>query len=94
MVPFLDLPGNYCYTRILHKTNFYPNFYHALERKLLTYLPTLGLFFPFSLVSMDSCNLFQKREVNWVPRSDMIFFGTLCRQTILDMYNSANWAPD
>jgi hypothetical protein len=46
------------------------------------------------LVSMDSCSLFQKREVNWVPRSDTIFFGTPCKQTILDMYKSANWAPE
>jgi hypothetical protein len=44
----------------------------------------------FSLASIDSCNLFQKCEVNWVPRSEMIFFGTPCRQTILDMYSSAN----
>jgi hypothetical protein len=44
-VPFLDLPGNYCCMRILHKANFYPSFYHALERNLLAYLPTLGLFF-------------------------------------------------
>jgi hypothetical protein len=47
------LPGNYCYTRFLHKANFYPNFYHALERKLLAYLPTLGLFFPFSHLFAD-----------------------------------------
>ena len=30
------------------KASFYPSFYHALERKLLAYLPTLGLFFPFA----------------------------------------------
>jgi hypothetical protein len=30
----------------MHKANSYPSFYHALERKLLTYLSTLGLFFP------------------------------------------------
>jgi hypothetical protein len=48
MVPFLDLLDNYCYTRIMHKANFYPSFYHALERKLLAYLPTLGLFFSFA----------------------------------------------
>jgi hypothetical protein len=39
---------NCCYTKILHKANFYPDFYHALERKLLAYLPTLGLSFPFA----------------------------------------------
>ena len=48
MVPFLDLLDNYCYMKILHKANFYPSFYHALERKLLAYLPTLGLFIPFA----------------------------------------------
>ena len=48
MVPFLDLPNNYCYMKILHKANFYPNFYHALECKLLTYPPTPDLFFPFA----------------------------------------------
>jgi hypothetical protein len=53
MVPFLNLPGNYCYTRILHKANFYPSFYHALEHKLLAYLPTLGLFFPFAHLFAD-----------------------------------------
>jgi hypothetical protein len=47
-VPLLDLPGNYCCMRILHKPNSYPSFYHALERKLLAYLPTLGLLFLFS----------------------------------------------
>jgi hypothetical protein len=48
MVPFLDLPDNCCYTRILHKANSYPSFYHALEHKLLAYLPPLGLFFLFA----------------------------------------------
>jgi hypothetical protein len=33
-VPFLDLLDNYCCTRILHNANSYPNFYHALKRKL------------------------------------------------------------
>jgi hypothetical protein len=53
MVPFLDLLDNYCYTRILHKANFYPSFYHALERKPLAYLPTLGFFFPFAHSFVD-----------------------------------------
>jgi hypothetical protein len=52
-VPFLDLLDNYCYTRILHKANFYPSFYHALECKLLAYLPTLGLFFLFAHLFAD-----------------------------------------
>jgi hypothetical protein len=43
-VPSLDLLGNYCYTRILHKANSYSNFYHVLEHKLLTYLLILYVF--------------------------------------------------
>jgi hypothetical protein len=78
---------HYCYKRILHRANSYPSFYHALKRKLLTYLLTLDLFFPFVYQFVDD-----KREVNWVPRFDKILFDTPSRQTILDMYKSANWA--
>jgi hypothetical protein len=52
-VLFLDMLGNYCCTRILHKANSYPSFYHALENKLFTYLPTLGLFFLFAQLFAD-----------------------------------------
>jgi hypothetical protein len=45
-------------------------------------------------VSKVSCNLSQNFEVNWVPLPSTIFFGTPCKQTILDVYNSASCGPE
>jgi hypothetical protein len=37
-VPSLNLLGNYCYKKTLHRANSYPNFYHILKHKLLAYM--------------------------------------------------------
>jgi hypothetical protein len=53
----------------------------------------LRLRLKFNPVSNNSWNFSQNLEVNCGPLSDTIIFGTPCKQTILAIYNSANFAP-
>jgi hypothetical protein len=41
-------------------------------------------------VSKVSCNLSQNIKINWVPLVDTILLDTLCKQTTLELYNSAS----
>jgi hypothetical protein len=53
LVTSLNSLGNYCYKKTLHRENPYPNFYHILKHRLLTYSLTLDLFFLFLHLSVD-----------------------------------------
>jgi hypothetical protein len=53
MVSSLDLLDNYCYKKTLHRENSYPNSYHSLKHKLLTYLLIPDFFFLFGHLSVD-----------------------------------------
>jgi hypothetical protein len=69
-----------------------------LQRRLrakggaFAFAPTVISWTKLQMCAHSFMQLLPKVRSNWVLRSDTIFFGTPCKHTIRDMYNSTNTA--